>query len=68
MNNGLQLNKNEVEIKGEKRVPFGKSKGRLRAGGEMAEWLKAAVLKTVRGASSSGVRIPLSPPINLFYE
>ncbi len=30
--------------------------------GEMAEWSKAAVLKTVRGASSSGVRIPLSPP------
>lgn len=29
--------------------------------GEMAEWLKAAVLKTVRGESSSRVRIPLSP-------
>ncbi len=31
--------------------------------GEMAEWLKAAVLKTVRGESSSRVRIPLSPPL-----
>lgn len=30
--------------------------------GEMAEWLKAAVLKTVVGASLPGVRIPLSPP------
>ena len=29
--------------------------------GEMAEWLKAAVLKTVRGESLSRVRIPLSP-------
>lgn len=29
----------------------------------MAEWLKAAVLKTVRGESSSRVRIPLSPQI-----
>lgn len=27
----------------------------------MAEWLKAAVLKTVKGESSSRVRIPLSP-------
>lgn len=31
--------------------------------GEMAEWLKAAVLKTVRGESSSRVRIPLSPRV-----
>jgi hypothetical protein len=28
----------------------------------MAEWLKAAVLKTVKGESSSRVRIPLPPP------
>jgi hypothetical protein len=28
----------------------------------MAEWLKAAVLKTVSGATRSGVRIPLPPP------
>lgn len=28
----------------------------------MAEWLKAAVLKTVRHASASGVRIPPHPP------
>jgi hypothetical protein len=27
----------------------------------MAEWLKAAVLKTVKGESSSRVRIPLLP-------
>jgi hypothetical protein len=31
--------------------------------GEMAEWLKAAVLKTVKGESSSRVRIPLSPRV-----
>jgi hypothetical protein len=30
--------------------------------GGMAEWLKAAVLKTVSGVSRSGVRIPLPPP------
>lgn len=29
----------------------------------MAEWSKAAVLKTVEGASPPGVRIPISPPI-----
>ncbi len=28
----------------------------------MAEWLKAAVLKTVNGVTRSGVRIPLPPP------
>ena len=28
----------------------------------MAEWLKAAVLKTARPARVSGVRIPLPPP------
>lgn len=28
----------------------------------MAEWLKAAVLKTVKSLRASGVRIPLSPP------
>ena len=32
------------------------------ARGGMAEWLKAAVLKTVIGVSLSGVRIPLPPP------
>ena len=31
--------------------------------GELAEWLNAAVLKTVEGASPSGVRIPDSPQI-----
>ena len=31
-------------------------------GGEVPEWLNGAVSKTVRGASPSGVRIPLSPP------
>ena len=30
--------------------------------GEVAEWTKAAVLKTVEGASLPGVRIPPSPP------
>lgn len=30
--------------------------------GELAEWLNAAVLKTVKDASPSGVRIPDSPP------
>jgi hypothetical protein len=30
--------------------------------GGMAEWLKAAVLKTVSGVTRSGVRIPLPPP------
>lgn len=29
----------------------------------MAEWSKAAVLKTVEGASPPGVRIPISPPV-----
>jgi hypothetical protein len=28
----------------------------------MAEWFKAAVLKTVVGVSPPGVRIPLPPP------
>ena len=32
--------------------------------GEMAEWLNAAVLKTVRRVSVSRVRIPLSPPFS----
>jgi hypothetical protein len=31
----------------------------------MAEWLKAAVLKTVRVERLSGVRIPLPPPEKL---
>ena len=30
--------------------------------GGMAEWSKAAVLKTVSGVTRSGVRIPLPPP------
>lgn len=39
----------------------------------MAEWLNAAVLKTVKDVSPSGVRIPVSPQIikkpqsRLFY-
>ncbi len=38
--------------------------------GELAEWLNAAVLKTVKDASPSGVRIPDSPHIsyNSFYK
>jgi hypothetical protein len=35
--------------------------------GGMAEWLKAAVLKTVNGVTRSGVRIPLPPP-QIFLE
>jgi hypothetical protein len=31
--------------------------------GELAEWSKAAVLKTVEGLSLPGVRIPSSPPL-----
>jgi hypothetical protein len=31
----------------------------------MAAWFKAAVLKTVEPARAPGVRIPLSPPIDL---
>ena len=33
--------------------------------GEMAERLKAPVLKTGKGATLSWVRIPVSPPIKL---
>ena len=33
--------------------------------GEMAEWFKAAVLKTVGSERGPGVRIPLSPPTSL---
>ncbi len=31
----------------------------------MAEWFKAAVLKTVDGETRPGVRIPLPPPLQL---
>jgi hypothetical protein len=31
--------------------------------GGMAEWFKAAVLKTVDGETRPGVRIPLPPPL-----
>ena len=33
----------------------------------MAEWLKAAVLKTVSGVTRSGVRIPLPPPLTEYW-
>ena len=33
--------------------------------GELAEWLNAAVLKTVKDVSPSGVRIPDSPPLKI---
>ncbi len=33
--------------------------------GEVAEWLKAAVLKTVERLRVPGVRIPPSPPASL---
>ncbi len=32
----------------------------------MAEWFKAAVLKTVESLRAPGVRIPLSPPSGSF--
>jgi hypothetical protein len=32
--------------------------------GELAEWLKAVVLKTIVAVMSPGVRIPHSPPRN----
>ena len=35
----------------------------LATNGGMAEWTKATVLKTVMGATSSWVRIPLPPPL-----
>jgi hypothetical protein len=45
------------------KIPSRKTKesGKIEDGG-MAEWLKAAVLKTVNGVTRSGVRIPLPPP------
>src|SRR6202012_2866563 len=37
--------------------------------GEMGEWLKPAVLKTVCGVTRTGVRIPLPPPfINVYFQ
>ena len=36
--------------------------------GEVAEWSKAAVLKTVGGATLPGVRIPPSPPNQFFLR
>lgn len=33
--------------------------------GEVAEWLNALLSKSSKGASPSGVRIPLSPPFKL---
>src|ERR1017187_7322804 len=40
----------------------GRANAAIIGSGGMAEWLKAAVLKTVNGATRSGVRIPLPPP------
>src|SRR6185312_12357330 len=37
-----------------------------RGAGGMGEWLKPAVLKTVCGATRTGVRIPLPPPKHPF--
>ena len=34
----------------------------MRSNGEMAEWLKAPVLKTGDGLSRPRVQIPISPP------
>jgi hypothetical protein len=38
---------------------------KIKETGELAEWLNAAVLKTVKDASPSGVRIPDSPQVFL---
>ena len=43
-----------------------KESGKIEYGG-MAEWLKAAVLKTVNGVTRSGVRIPLPPPESRYF-
>ena len=40
------------------------SRSELTKQGEMAEWLKAIVLKTIRVERLSRVRIPVSPPRN----
>ena len=40
---------------------------RISERGEMAEWLKAAVLKTAERGTVPGVRIPLSPPKLVIY-
>jgi hypothetical protein len=42
-------------------IPLGRMRRSLNIFGELAEWLNAAVLKTVKDASPSGVRIPDSP-------
>ena len=44
------------------RTTRGRMKGRRPLRGGMAEWLKAAVLKTVGRESVSWVRIPVPPP------
>lgn len=37
--------------------------------GEVAEWLNALLSKSSKGASPSGVRIPLSPPfVHMHYQ
>lgn len=38
------------------------------APGEVAEWLKASVLKTECGETRTWVRIPLSPPIFSYQQ
>ena len=56
-----RLGKSEHAAEPEPRQGGGMGKQRAQYG-EMAERSKATVLKTVRGASSSRVRILLSPP------
>ncbi len=43
-------------------------KPKIKKIGELAEWLNAAVLKTVKDASPSGVRIPDSPQSPFVYN
>jgi hypothetical protein len=45
------------------RLPNAAGAGMSASAGEMAEWFKAAVLKTAVGATPPWVRIPLSPPL-----
>ena len=49
-------------------VTFGGPGRRSRSPGWVAERLKAPVLKTGRGASSSWVRIPPHPPLTVYFQ
>src|SRR5689334_17288802 len=57
----IQQRNHDCPPKDNKRRQSLRKIARIESGG-MAEWLKAAVLKTVSGVTRSGVRIPLPPP------